>query len=114
MKGLIKKFLLDENYIVEDAETYTSAQDKIVSYEYDCILLDIILPDRNGLRLLQELKNLGKTNDDQFGWFFEDNYFDLLPGEKKVVQMFGKHSNSLITAKPFFSKYSTSIVWQKV
>lgn len=62
MRGLIRKFLLDENYIVEDAETYTSALDKIVSYEYDCILLDIMLPDGNGLWLLQELKKLGKAD----------------------------------------------------
>jgi len=62
MKRVIKKFLLDENYIVEEAETYQAGLDKIVSYEYDCILLDIMLPDGSGLGLLQELKNLGKAD----------------------------------------------------
>lgn len=62
MKGLIKKFLLDENYTVEEAETYNSGLDKIVSHEYDCILLDIMLPDGSGLGLLQELKNLDKAD----------------------------------------------------
>lgn len=62
MRGLIKKFLLGENYIVEEANTYNSGLEKIVSYEYDCILLDIMLPDGSGLGLLQELKNLEKAD----------------------------------------------------
>ena len=58
--------------------------------------------------------NLGGNADgDQFGWFFEDNYFDLLPGEKKVVRVLGKHTKGIITAKPWYSPYSTSINWQK-
>jgi DNA-binding response OmpR family regulator len=60
MLGLIKQFLEDENYIVETAENFISGMDKIVSYDYDCILLDIMLPGGNGLDLLQELKNLNK------------------------------------------------------
>ncbi len=62
MKGLIKQFLEDENYVVEVADNYYSGMDKIVSYDYDCILLDIMLPDGNGLELLQELKNLDKAD----------------------------------------------------
>ena len=27
-----------------------------------------------------------------FGWFFEDNYFDLLPGEVKTVRILGQHA----------------------
>jgi len=62
MMGLIKQFLEAENYIVEEADNYHSGLDKIVSFDYDCILLDIMLPDGNGLNLLQELKNLGKAD----------------------------------------------------
>jgi len=62
MKGLIKQFLEDENYIVEEAGDFHSGLDKIISYDYDCILLDIMLPDGNGLELLQELKNLDKAD----------------------------------------------------
>ena len=62
MKELIKQFLEDENYVVEVADNYHSGMDKIVSYDYDCILLDIMLPDGNGLELLQELKNLDKAD----------------------------------------------------
>jgi len=62
MKGLIKQFLEDENYVVEEAGDFHSGLDKIISYDYDCILLDIMLPDGNGLELLQELKNLDKAD----------------------------------------------------
>lgn len=62
MLGLIKQFLEDENYIVEEAGNFVSGLDKIVSYDYDCILLDIMLPDGNGLELLKELKNLNKAD----------------------------------------------------
>lgn len=62
MMELIKQFLEDENYVVEEACNFSSGMDKIVSYDYDCILLDIMLPDGNGLELLQELKNLDKAD----------------------------------------------------
>lgn len=62
MKDLIKQFLEDENYVVEIAGDYQAGLNKIVSYDYDCILLDITLPGGNGLDLLQELKKLNKAD----------------------------------------------------
>lgn len=61
MKGLIKQFLENENYIVEDAGDFYSGLNKIVSYDYDCILLDIMLRGVDGLDLLQELKKANKA-----------------------------------------------------
>ncbi|MBS1614426.1 MAG: response regulator transcription factor [Bacteroidetes bacterium] len=52
-----------EQYVVETASTLTAATDKASIYEYDCILLDIGLPDGSGLQLLQELKQLGKAEN---------------------------------------------------
>ncbi len=62
MMTVIKQFLQDENYIVEGACNFREGLDKIISYEYDCILLDIMLPDGNGLELLKELKNLNRSD----------------------------------------------------
>lgn len=50
-----------ERYVVSQAPDYRTALRKIEDYDYDCILLDIMLPDGNGLDLLQELHDLGKT-----------------------------------------------------
>ncbi len=49
-----------QHYIVETASDYKTALYKIGVYDYDCILLDITLPDGNGLELLKELKSSGK------------------------------------------------------
>lgn len=49
-----------EHYIVETASDYQAALHKIGVYDYDCILLDITLPDGNGLELLKVLKATGK------------------------------------------------------
>lgn len=62
MLDLIKRSLEKENFLVETAIDYQTGLDKIVSYNYDCILLDIMLPGGSGLELLQELKNLDKAD----------------------------------------------------
>lgn len=49
-----------ERYVVSQAPDYHTALLKIEDYDYDCILLDIMLPDGNGLDLLAELHALGK------------------------------------------------------
>lgn len=60
---IIMQSFLKENFVVESASDFSSAMDKIGSYEYDCILLDIMLPGGNGLTILQHLKNLGKSDN---------------------------------------------------
>jgi DNA-binding response OmpR family regulator len=56
----IEEFLLSEKYIVETAADYETACEKVMLYDYDCILLDINLPDGNGLNLLELLKKENK------------------------------------------------------
>lgn len=58
----IERALKQENAVVETASNLSDALDKALIYEYDCILLDINLPDGSGLKLLQELKNQGKSD----------------------------------------------------
>lgn len=52
----ITDYLSDRQYIVESVQTYKDALEKIECYEYDCIVLDIMLPDGSGLKLLEEIK----------------------------------------------------------
>lgn len=51
----ISSYLEGEKYVCEIASSFKNAYDKINIFYYDCILLDIMLPDGNGLRLLEEL-----------------------------------------------------------
>ncbi len=56
----IEEFLLAEKYVVEKAADYATACEKALIYDYDCILLDINLPDGNGINLLETLKKENK------------------------------------------------------
>lgn len=60
---LTKSELEKEGYKVDSAITLQQALDRIISTSYDCILLDIMLPDGNGLSLLKTLKNLERTDN---------------------------------------------------
>ena len=58
----ISEYLSGENYICEFAPTSGEAMNKIETFQYDCILLDIMLPDGNGLVMLEELKRQNKQD----------------------------------------------------
>ena len=60
LREVISESLKKENYLVETALDYYEASSKVSVYEYDCILLDIMLPGGSGLQVLQELKQAGK------------------------------------------------------
>lgn len=61
MKSMVT-YMKGENYVCEIATDYSKARQKIELFTYDCILLDVSLPDGNGLSLLKELKENGKTD----------------------------------------------------
>ena len=63
VRKIMQGALLQERYVVETAATFAEADAKIAGYSYDCILLDIMLPDGNGLRLLERLKELNKREN---------------------------------------------------
>ena len=62
LRETIGASLQKEKFAVETADNYFSALDKINDYDYDCILLDIMLPGGNGLDLLRELKRLHRSD----------------------------------------------------
>ncbi len=52
----IGDYLKDEGYVYELAFDYNAASAKVNAYEYDCVIVDINLPDGNGLDIIRELK----------------------------------------------------------
>ena len=62
MRENMRQTLEREQYMVETAANFTTANSKIGVYDYDCILLDISLPDGSGLTLLKQLKQQGKED----------------------------------------------------
>lgn len=63
LRELIQRSLEKERYITEVAPDYDTAIEKVEVYDYDCILLDIMLPGGNGLDLLKHLKDLRKKEN---------------------------------------------------
>lgn len=49
-------YLQAQHYVCEVASTFGQAQEKMLLYDYDCILLDLTLPGGDGLELLRELQ----------------------------------------------------------
>lgn len=55
----VREFLEREQYLVETAQNYDEALDKVLLYRYDCILLDVMLPGGSGLDILRKMSDRG-------------------------------------------------------
>jgi DNA-binding response OmpR family regulator len=62
LKQSMVDFLTASSYLCESASNYQDALEKIELYDYDCIILDIMLPDGTGLNLLKNLKENNKSD----------------------------------------------------
>lgn len=58
----IAEYLAKQEYNCDIAGNLHDAMDEIEYNDYDCILLDITLPDGNGLKILEQLKVDKKTD----------------------------------------------------
>jgi len=61
LKQSMIEFLTASAYLCEWAGNYQDALEKIELYDYDCIILDIMLPGGSGLDLLKNLKQNNKS-----------------------------------------------------
>ncbi|HNR68418.1 MAG TPA: response regulator transcription factor [bacterium] len=52
----LQRFLQENRFVVEHAATLAAASEKLGVYEYDVAIIDIGLPDGNGLDLISEIK----------------------------------------------------------
>ena len=52
----ITSYLKNEDFMCEKASTFFDAEDKLISFKYDIVILDITLPDGSGIDLLKTIK----------------------------------------------------------
>lgn len=60
MRETLETFFVQQKFVVETAHDFDSGLSKLSVYDYDCILLDIMLPGGSGLDLLTEMKRMNK------------------------------------------------------
>src|SRR6202451_1428449 len=63
LDGNIRDFLAREGYICESCDTLEAAKEKLSLFQYDCILLDIGLPDGSGISLLKHIRTEYKNSN---------------------------------------------------
>ena len=61
IRNLVKKFLVENSYLVNTATNAEEAQKKIEIIKFDLIILDIMMPGKSGLEFLNENKKLIDT-----------------------------------------------------
>ena len=61
IRSLVKQYLNENNYLVTTANNAEDASEKIKVIEFDLIVLDIMMPGKNGLDFIQENKKKLET-----------------------------------------------------
>ena len=56
IRTLVKQYLQDNNYLITTAKDAFDAKNKIDLIKFDLIILDIMMPEKSGLELVDELK----------------------------------------------------------
>jgi DNA-binding response OmpR family regulator len=56
LRNSIKEYLNMEGYLIESANDFIKASEKAELYDYDCVLVDISIPNGNGLNIIKKLK----------------------------------------------------------
>jgi DNA-binding response OmpR family regulator len=56
LRGFLRKAFREEGYAVDECETGDAAIEHALRRAYDCIVLDLMLPGRNGFEVVEELR----------------------------------------------------------
>lgn len=94
--------------------------------EYTDIERNLDFSENSGLEIRQEgdyilveskrfarcVELMGNEAGDTFGWIFEDNYFDLIPGETKKIKVMGRHKQGIIEARGAYDKETVVCIYK--
>ncbi|MBM7648031.1 two-component system response regulator ResD [Bacillus ectoiniformans] len=61
IRRLLRMYLERENYVIDEAEDGEQALEMAVNEEYDCILLDLMMPGKDGIEVCRELREKKAT-----------------------------------------------------
>jgi two-component system response regulator ResD len=61
IRRLLKMYLERENYVIEEAEDGNEALSKAMENDYDVILLDLMMPGKDGIEVCRELREKKAT-----------------------------------------------------
>tara|TARA_Y100000589_G_C27165003_1_gene634371 strand:- start:723 stop:1400 length:678 start_codon:yes stop_codon:yes gene_type:complete len=61
IRSLVKKYLDENNYLITTAESAEDASEKIKIIKFDLIILDIMMPGKNGLEFINDHKTKLET-----------------------------------------------------
>jgi two-component system, NtrC family, response regulator PilR len=56
IREMLQQFFERLGYMVVTAESGAAALEKFITYEFDCVISDLVMPDMDGLALLKKVK----------------------------------------------------------
>ncbi|OKL38016.1 response regulator transcription factor [Domibacillus mangrovi] len=61
IRRLLRMYLERENYVIDEAANGEEALEKATASDYDCILLDLMMPGKDGIEVCRELRETKTT-----------------------------------------------------
>ncbi|MHA6251067.1 response regulator transcription factor [Oceanobacillus sp. CAU 1775] len=61
IRRLVKMYLEREDYVVEEAENGAEALEMALNEDYNCIILDLMMPEMDGIEVTEELRKVKTT-----------------------------------------------------
>ncbi|MED0658550.1 MULTISPECIES: response regulator transcription factor [Bacillus] len=61
IRRLLKMYLEKENFVIDEAADGITALDKALTTDYDCIILDLMMPGKDGVEVCKELREKKAT-----------------------------------------------------
>ena len=62
MRQLLRLYLQQENYFLEEAKDGREAYDKILKNDYDLIILDVMMPLMDGWQTLEQVRRISDVS----------------------------------------------------